>query len=165
MGLFLNMGRTVSQWGLGENTLSPQPSSKRHFWFTGNLKMFSSNKEWFQTRSNFKKLNKIQAHEVLQDTEMWTQVLKLLACEKKTLLLKCPVEIPIHVVDSGLKQQDIPLLFFLSVVLLGFYSGSSNPEVSVWTLHSTHFQSSFHQGKAEMASGFQHTEHTYGWTV
>ena len=44
---------------------------------------------------------KIQAHEVLQDTELWTQVgVKLLACQKIKLLPK-DVEFPVLVINSG----------------------------------------------------------------
>lgn len=127
MGLFLNMGRTASQWGPGENTSALRPFTKS----TLHLKDFSGSQAkpgnalnpvtWndiTQTKKKKKKNNeKIQAHEVLQDTELWTQVVvKLLACQKIKLLLRCPLEFPVLVINSGFNNR-IPLVLLRFIIV------------------------------------------------
>lgn len=84
--------------------------------------------------------------------------MKLLACQKIKLLLRCPLEFPVLVINSGFSNR-IPF----SVVLLRFNSGSSNPEVSVFErstpLISSHCYTMHREGQrtVEMASS-SHTQ-------
>lgn len=56
--------------------------------------------------SNLKKKKNFKLMRFLQDTELWTQVnVKHLACQKIKLLLRCPLEFPVLVINSGFKYR------------------------------------------------------------
>lgn len=167
MGLFLNIRRTASQWGLGENTMAVKPftksTSKIHLWLTGKPGNVLDPVTWNDI-TWVKKRKKIQAHEVLQDTELWPQVnAKHLACRKNQVIANVSSWVfPYLIValNTGYHLRGPARL----IVAL------QNPEVSVFEcstpLTSSHCYTMHRNGQKDSGDGIEFTHRAYiQWTV